>query len=112
MLGLGRVAEAVERLERVENEARNETYYWYLLGLSRMYAGDFAHAAEALLRVEPLVGRPGWQRNSARALMRFGNLRDLQGRREEALAIYRRCRELEATRDRGEEYLETPYERR
>ncbi len=111
LIGLGRSGEAVDWLERIESEGRNETYYWYLLGVGRIYAGDFEHAEEALLRVEPLGGRPGWQRDAARALMRLGNLRDLQGRREEALSIYRRCSELEDTRDSCGEYLEAPYER-
>ena len=77
---MGRSGEARDLLEGLGDIAANETYYWYLLGVLRIYTGD--------------------------------NLRDLQGRRAEALEIYARCAELDATRDQVAEYLESPYERR
>ena len=112
MTSMGRSGEARALLEELGEAGSDETYYWYLLGVLRIYTGDFRAAEEALERIEPLVGRPGWERDFARGLLRLGNLRDLQGRRAEALEIYARCAELEPTRSQVAEFLEKPYERR
>jgi len=112
LLSLGRPADAAAFLERSEAVGAEEPYYWYLLGVCRLYAADLPGAEEALGRVETLEGRPGWERHRARARLRLGNLRDLQGRREEAKQIYARCLEHEATKQDAERLLETRYERK
>ena len=112
LLRLERSEEAVALLEDSEGLGREESYYWYLLGVARTQAGDFPGAEEALLRVESFEDRPGGERDAARALLRLGQLRDLQGRRDDAIAIYTRCQQLEDTREACGEYLESAYERR
>jgi hypothetical protein len=112
LLSLGRAGEAVELLEGLGGTAADQTYYWYLLGTSRLHAGDLAGADEALEHIETLKGRPGWERIHALGLLRRANLRDLQGRREEAEAMYRLCLDLDDTREEAAKCLKKPYERR